>query len=63
MSITASSPVNLSDPDLARSRQFAMDEARRRLQEKHDAEAAIYAEKQKEVSGVSGQLLISCAMY
>lgn len=38
------------DPDVAHRRQMAMDAARRRLQEKHDQDAARYAEKLKQVS-------------
>jgi hypothetical protein len=37
------------DPDLVRARQEAMDASRQRLQEQHNEEAKLYAEKLKEV--------------
>lgn len=38
-----------SDPDVAQRRMESMDNARRRLQEQYDAQAAKYAEEQKKV--------------
>ena len=44
--------TRVTDADTAYRRQVAMDEARRRMQEQHDAKAAHYAEQQKLVSAI-----------
>ena len=49
------------DADEVHRRQIAMDEARRRMQEKHDQEAARFAEKQKIVCAC--YLLLSAVMF
>jgi len=40
----------MTDPDLLQARQEAIEKARRRMQEEHDKQAVVYAQRMKEVS-------------
>ena len=53
----------LVDAEKHRQRQVAMDEARRRLQERHDADAARFAEQQKLVGTIRYSLLTPQSQY